>query len=84
MRNDVKSVRLVVDFRFLISKTIPKQLKLEDMYKTAWTLPRPFGLTNVPRTFQRILNKVLEGLIGITCFCYINDIIIFSKTKEKT
>ena len=42
----------------------------------------PFGLSNSSRTFQRILNKVLEGLIGIICFYYIDDIIIFSKTKE--
>ena len=119
--NNVKRVRLVVDFRCSNSKTIPDpymlpviseifdeigknkyflaidisqgfhnvKIKSEDMYRTAWTLPRlgrfeykvlPFGLSNSPRTFQRILNKVLEGLI---CFCYIDDIIIFSKTKEE-
>ena len=68
------------------------KMKSEDMYKTAWTLPRlgrfeykvlPFGLSNPPRTFQIILNKVLEGLVGILYFCYIDDIIIFSKTKEE-
>ena len=34
---------------------------------------------NGPKSFFGIMSKALEGLIGVMCFCYIDDIIIFSK-----
>jgi len=43
----------------------------------------PFGLTNAPAIFQRAMTKVLSGLIGKTCMCYIDDIVIYSKTPEE-
>ena len=63
-------------------------IKESDIYKTAWSLSNlgrfeyrvlPFGLMNAPRTFFRVISKALEGLIGVICFCCIDDIIIFSK-----
>ena len=42
-----------------------------------------FGLTNSPGTFQRVMNFVLRGVLGRTCLVYLDDIIVFSKTKEK-
>ncbi|KZR99842.1 Uncharacterized protein APZ42_004142, partial [Daphnia magna] len=42
-----------------------------------------FGLTNAPGTFQRLMNFVLRSVIGEICLVYLDDIIVFSKTKEE-
>ena len=42
-----------------------------------------FGLTNAPGTFQRFMNYVLRSVIGKICLVYLDDIIVFSKTKEE-
>ena len=43
----------------------------------------PFGLTNAPATFQRLMNVVLEGLIGKACLVYIDDVLVIGKTFEE-
>jgi Reverse transcriptase (RNA-dependent DNA polymerase)/RNase H-like domain found in reverse transcriptase len=43
----------------------------------------PFGLRNAPATFQRFVDITLAGLTSKFCLVYLNDIIIFSKTKEE-
>jgi hypothetical protein len=42
----------------------------------------PFGLTNVPATFQRFINKVLGEHLDVFVVAYLDDILIFLKTKE--
>ena len=42
----------------------------------------PFGLTNAPPSFQRIMNVVLAGLTWECCLVYIDDILIYSATFE--
>jgi hypothetical protein len=42
-----------------------------------------FGLTNAPGTFQRLMNYVLRSVIGKMCLVYLDDIIVFSKSKEE-
>ena len=43
----------------------------------------PFGLSNAPTTFQRLLNSVLAGLLWKNCLVYVNDIIICGRTFEE-
>ena len=41
-----------------------------------------FSLTNAPGTFQRLMNYVLRSVIGKICLVYLDDIMVFFKTKE--
>lgn len=41
----------------------------------------PFGLTNAP--FQALINHVLRDMINQILFVNLDDILIFSETKEE-
>ena len=66
-------------------------IRAGDEWKTAFQtryrhyefLVVPFGLTNAPATFQAYINKALQGLVDDFCIVYLDDILIFSKTKEE-
>ena len=68
------------------------KMKEEDKPKTAFMTRKglfqfrvmPFGLSNVPATFQRLMDHVLRGLQWEKCLVYLDDIIIFGKTFDET
>lgn len=68
------------------------QLKIRnrDTYKTAFItksgtyeyIQMPFGLINAPHAFHKFMNKVLKSFIYKFCLVYLDDIMIYSSTKE--
>lgn len=43
----------------------------------------PFGLSNAPATFQRLMNTVLAGLTHNCCMVYLDDIVVASPTFDQ-
>jgi hypothetical protein len=43
----------------------------------------PMGLTDAPAAFQSYIHNALRGLVDDFCIVYLDDILIFSKTKEE-
>ncbi|BHF70488.1 hypothetical protein SprV_0301353900 [Sparganum proliferum] len=62
-----------------------------DRHKTAFTVPQglfefqtlPFGLCNAAATFQRLMYRVLRHLIPYKCLVYLDDIIVFGRSREE-
>ena len=62
----------------------------EDKEKTAFTtgqglwqfLVMPFGLSNAPATFERLMEQVPVGLPWTTCLVYLDDIIVHAQSFQ--
>lgn len=55
-------------------------------FRTPWGLFKyqvmPFGLANAPAVFQRFIQAVLQEYLDVFCFVYLDNILIFSKTRS--
>ena len=66
------------------------QIKEEDRYKTAFTVPfghyewnvMPFGLKNAPSEFQNIMNDIFNPFTSFI-IVYIDDVLVFSKSIDQ-
>jgi hypothetical protein len=43
----------------------------------------PFGLASAPATFQRMMNHVFFDLLDHGVLCYLDDLLIYSRTVEE-
>ena len=67
------------------------RIKAGDEWKTAFRTRyghfeyavMPFGLTNAPVTFQAYVNEALAGLLDIICVAFMDDICIYSDSREE-
>ena len=43
----------------------------------------PFGHKNAPAVFQAMMNRILDSVLYVKCFVYIDDIIVFGKDESE-
>lgn len=66
------------------------EMEPNDKHKTAFTTGSglyhfnvmPFGLCNAPATFERLMQKVLQGLANDKVMIYLDDVLVLGKSFE--
>jgi len=43
----------------------------------------PFGLSNAPSSFCRLMHIILKDLLYVQCLCYLDDIVVFANSPEQ-
>jgi len=43
----------------------------------------PFGLSNAPATFCRLMHRVLRDHLWRICFCYLDDVIVYATSEQE-
>jgi len=43
----------------------------------------PFGLSNAPSSFCRLMHFILKDLLYVQCLCYLDDIVVFADSPEQ-
>jgi hypothetical protein len=66
-----------------VAKIDPEKMAFVTHYGAFQFTRMPFGLTNVPATFQRMMDQVLSGLKWHCTLVYLDDIIVYCKTFEE-
>ena len=67
------------------------EIKEEHKKLTGFSIPSehyefhrlPFGFSNSPANFQRLMDTILKDLVGTQCSAYVDDVIVFSSSADE-
>nr|GEW46026.1 retrotransposon protein, putative, Ty3-gypsy subclass [Tanacetum cinerariifolium] len=84
------SFRMCIDYRELNKLTVKNRyplLRIDDLFDQLQGhfefIIMPFGLTNAPAVFMDFMNKVCRPYLDKFVIVFIDDILIYSKTREE-